>query len=288
MCRHLQLMHLPSFADRNTKSCPLGSWPISFYDQVTDTHFDYTSSLQNVTISDSRGLFMDGCKASSLYGVDDIVITDQDGYLLASLDGSSEATAGVFVSNNDFMKFDDCIEYPDNCLAFCPERCLRTVTYSVEQYWTEYLRLKVTGESYAMFHVQASLSFLLLLKLDLCFFAILDENGHVRYIPGNIEPGNPYEFSRAFRPRKFSASLPRGTYTAEFVDEEGNQVWPTFVEELWEATPDCPNSAGPLDVTLVKPPIDTSSCDELIRNGGQDEILEYEPWVHTDPGVAVG
>ena len=110
----------------------------------------------------------------------------------------------------------------------------------------------------------------------------------MRYIPGNIEPGNPYEFSRAFRPRKFSASLPRGTYTAEFVDEEGNQVWPTFVEELWEATPDCPNSAGPLDVTLVKPPIDTSSCDELIRNGGQDEILEYEPWVHTDPGVAVG
>ena len=144
---------MPVIADKNTKSCPLGSWPISFSDRITDTHFDYTSSLQNVTISDSRGLFMDGCKASSSYGVDDVVITDQDGYLLASLDGASfsEATAGVFVSNKDYMKFDDCIEYPDNCLAYCPGRCLRTVTYLVEQYGTENVKLKVTGEPGAMF-----------------------------------------------------------------------------------------------------------------------------------------
>ena len=135
---------------------------MSFSDQrITDTHFDYTSSLQNVTVSDSRGLFVDGCKASSSYGVDDIVITDQDGYLAASLDGTSflEAIPGAFVSNRDYMKFDDCIEYPDNCLAFCPGRCLRTLTYSVEQYGTENWKLKVTGELDASFQAPYRLNF---------------------------------------------------------------------------------------------------------------------------------
>ena len=49
-------------------------------------------------------------------------------------------------------------------------------------------------------------------------------------------------------------------------------------------------SATPLDVTILKPQIDVAShCNELIRNGGQNDILTTsEPWVHTDPGVGVG
>ena len=65
-------------------------------------------------------------------------------------------------------------------------------------------------------------------------------------------------------------------YKAEFVDPSGSIVWPTFVEEIWEATPDC-SMPGVVDITLSKPHID---CSELIRNGGQDEALTTsERWV---------
>jgi hypothetical protein len=106
--------------------------------------------MKNVTISDNRGIFIDGCTASSTYGVDDLVIADLNGHLAASIDGASldEATPGVFVSNTPHMIFEDCIEYPSNCLAFCPNICLRTVAYSVEQYGSENLRLLVTGKFY--------------------------------------------------------------------------------------------------------------------------------------------
>lgn len=216
-----------------------------------------------MTISDSRGLFIDGCQAAQSYGVDDLVITDQDGYLVASLNDASldEASGGVFVTNSEHMMLDDCIEYPDNCLAFCPNTCLRTVTYSVEQFGTEELKLLVT-----------------------------DKNGNSRLIPGKIQQTGYYEFSRPFNFRTFSASLPEGEYTAQFVDQNGNSIWPTYVEESWEASPDCPMSAGPLDIELLDVRIsDSSYCDEMIRNGGQEnELTTSEPWVHTDPGVSVG
>jgi hypothetical protein len=106
--------------------------------------------MENVTISDSRGLFIDGCKASSSYGVDDVVLTDRDGYFAASLDGAlfEEASAGVFVSSTAAMLFDGCIDYSANCMSYCPGICLRTVTYSIEQYGTENVMLVVTGASF--------------------------------------------------------------------------------------------------------------------------------------------
>lgn len=136
------------YLDKNTKSCLLGSRPISFFDIRTDSHFDYTSSVENVTIFDSRGLFIDACTALLKYGVDDIVINDLDGALASSMTGTSSTsqTSGVFVSNTDFMKFGDCIGYASNCLAYCPDLCLRTVTYTVEQFGTDGFKLIVTSE----------------------------------------------------------------------------------------------------------------------------------------------
>jgi hypothetical protein len=117
----------------------------------------------------------------------------------------------------------------------------------------------------------------------------LDDNDNSIEVTGKIQPGDYFQFSKSWTTRKFSVSLPSGSYTAQFVDEVGNQVWPTYVEELWEAEPDCSTSAGPLDITLSKTHIDISDCNELIRNGGQDGILTTsEPWAHTDPGLQVG
>lgn len=233
---------------------------------------------------------MNGCKALSSYGVDDIVISDKDGYLVASLNGASqeEASGGVWVTNSDHMKFDGCIEYPDNCMAFCPDICLRTVKYSVEQYGTEDLKLLVTGKS-AMYSGEQKLLNQLSTYYSSCMQSA-DGNGNSRSISGKIKQEDYFRFSRAFNFRTFSASLPEGEYTAQFIDQNGNRVWPIYVEESWESTPDCPMSAGPLDIKLLDLRIsDSSYCDEMIRNGGQDDVLTTsEPWVHTDPGVEVG
>jgi hypothetical protein len=111
------------------------------------------------------------------------------------------------------------------------------------------------------------------------------ENDASITVPGKMQPSNYFYFSWAYRARKFSASLPAGTFTAKFVDSAGNEVWPAYVEELWEAAPDCAMYAGPIDVTLLKPEV---ACNELIRNGGNGTLTTSEPWLHTDPGVEVG
>jgi hypothetical protein len=102
--------------------------------------------MENVTFVDSRGLLIDGCKASSSYGVDDIVITDIDGSFIKSIDTSLENETGTLISNN-LQTFGDCIEYSDNCMSYCPGVCLRTVKYEVEQFGTENYKLEVTGKS---------------------------------------------------------------------------------------------------------------------------------------------
>ena len=142
------LIHALCFADKNTNTCQKGSWPIAFSDIRTTSHFDYTSSIENISISDSRGLFIDGCGAASKYGVDDIVITDLDGSFISSLGSttSDNETFGVLVSNNARMMFGECFDYPSNCMAYCPGTCLRTVTFAVEQYGTENIKLEVTSE----------------------------------------------------------------------------------------------------------------------------------------------
>ena len=89
-------------------------------------------------------------------------------------------------------------------------------------------------------------------------------------------------FSSQGTMRKFSASLPAGAYTAEFLDDNDTQAWPTFVEETWEKEPDCPGSATPDSVTIVEPSFDPSICDEFVRNNPQGATLTTtEPWVHT-------
>lgn len=105
-------------------------------------------------------------------------------------------------------------------------------------------------------------------------------------ITGKMQSGDYKFFSHAYRPRVFSVSLPSGSYTAQFIDEDGSALWPTFVEEVWEASPNCDGAAAPGEITVVKPEVDALLCEELIRK----TLTTSEPWSHTDPGVelAVG
>jgi hypothetical protein len=101
-------------------------------------------------------------------------------------------------------------------------------------------------------------------------------------IPGTIQTINKSFFSDANAGRTFSASLPSGTYTAEFINQDGALAWPQYVEEKWNKPPDCSGYATVDSVTLIKPAIAEQQCVELVRNGGKDDnILTTEPWIHT-------
>ena len=101
-------------------------------------------------------------------------------------------------------------------------------------------------------------------------------------VPGIIRTINEAYFSEAYAGRRFAASLPAGSYTAEFLDENDNPVWPQYVEEYWQKVPDCTGYAEKEMVTIVPPDVEDGYCDELVRNGGQDGTLTLvEPWEHT-------
>lgn len=101
-------------------------------------------------------------------------------------------------------------------------------------------------------------------------------------VPGTILTINDAYFSDAYAGRRFSAALPAGIYTGEFVNEQGAQVWPQYVEETWQKPPDCTGFAAVDSITLLKPPINEQQCVDLIRNGGVDgNILTTQPWIST-------
>ena len=99
-------------------------------------------------------------------------------------------------------------------------------------------------------------------------------------VPSTIYTHSEAYFSDPSAGRKFYASLPAGTYTAEFVNENGDQVWPQYVEETWQKPPDCAGFAQVDSVTVLKPPISEEQCVELVRNGGINGNTTF-PWIST-------
>ncbi len=110
---------------------------------MRDKHFDYISSAQKVKITDSRGIILDGCQLSDEIGVKNLVITSVDG----SLDPTGNATSGSLVHDYDHVKqilgVGACSSL-GKCLAFCPNTCLRTFSFKVEQFGTENWKLRVS------------------------------------------------------------------------------------------------------------------------------------------------
>jgi hypothetical protein len=120
------------------------SQAIAISPDLRDKHFDYISSAQNVKISDSRGIVMDGCQVAASYGVKDIVITDMGG----SFDPSKNGTSGSLVHDYEHVKgilgVGACSSI-GKCLAFCPNACLRTFSLKVEQFGTDNWKLRVSA-----------------------------------------------------------------------------------------------------------------------------------------------
>ena len=226
--------------------------PIAFSSDKHDGQFDYVSSARNVNIVDSRNTKVNLCRIQDEVGVKTALITDMDG----SLDPSGQHTGGSLVSNFEHMTTltgVTCDVHEDQCMAYCPNVCLRTVMYKVEQFGTGNWTLRVTNTG----------------------------TGASTLMPGHVHVTHEEYVSDAYAGRRFSAALPAGTYEAEFLDETGNLVWPQYAEESWLAEPDCTGFATPAMITLIKPDLvpgggrklQEEACHELIRNGGQNSPI---------------
>jgi hypothetical protein len=135
------MQYLPLCFNIHLNTIP--SQAIAISSDLRDKHFDYISSAQKVKIVDSRGIIMDGCQVADELGVKDIVITSIDG----SLDPTGNATSGSLIHDYDHVKgilgVGACSSL-GKCLAFCPNACLRTVSFKVEQFGTENWKLRVS------------------------------------------------------------------------------------------------------------------------------------------------
>jgi len=235
---------------------------------VTDAHFDYLSSFRNVSISDSRSnYYINACLAQSV-GINDIVLTDIDGGIFNR--GNASGPYSIVSNTNAMTAFtssttSSCLLYPEVCLAYCASTCLRTVEYFVEQIGTRYWALQLIKDN---------------------------GDGVFDYSDNQIVVGGKFRYDgndtttidtmqHELNYRKFSVSLPMGSYRAQFLDETGTVSWPRFVIELWKSPPECNNYPSPKNVTLFEPPV--GDCSNLIENGNFENGSSY-PWHHRNDG----
>ena len=166
------------------------SYPIDFVRYTKNKHWDVLSSLKNVKINDSRGSYINGCTSASI-SVNDVLITDVDNGLNPDTSKTITGSSSIVSSKPWMTTFatGSCSEMSDQCLSYCENTCLRTLTLNID---------RDVSEGYTL-HLQNS-----------------DGSKSVE-VPGNLEVNNnPYWNNLSDKFRMFSISLPAGEYTAEF------------------------------------------------------------------------
>ena len=249
------------FDDFNQVSGCSGSAPLFFQDTRKDEHFDFPTYLTNVTVigGDENDLpyplrSVSACLAKSK-GIDDMLLTD----LTGSFDPdtpSSFGGVGSFVTDKVWMTAfagGPCVSYPDMCMSYCRDTCLRTVSFFTDDSGTKDWTMRVTergGQSRSV---------------------VVPNNYYNTY-------NNQNTLSSLYVMRRFSVSLPSGLFDVEFLDGGGNIAWPTFAEEFWTEAPPCAGHANPGDVTVIVPDPPAGFCDDLIRNGDLESGDLWHPW----------
>jgi hypothetical protein len=105
------------FADFDTSSDCRNSVAVELNSlDVRDAHFDYLSSLQNISIQDSLDFRVNACPAQNV-GINDIALADLDGSIFNRAIGSVPYSLVSNVNSLTSFATNDCILHPDTCIA---------------------------------------------------------------------------------------------------------------------------------------------------------------------------
>ena len=203
-------------------------------------------------------------------GIKDVYLTDLTSSLQEATSTSRSFSGSSTIVIDDsvisaFLPPEKCLVFTEQCLAYCKDTCLRTVTLQVDPTASDAIRLRVCN-------------------ID---GACIDVDGTFWYEEEDTEVETLIKNTRTDRLRYFSATLPKGSYVAEFLDTNGNVVWPTFVKEKYEDAL-CPTALEDGSVVVTVPPVREAECKHLIRNGdAETSDSDHEYWLHRHGGISV-
>mmetsp|Transcript_21199 Transcript_21199/g.58957 ORF Transcript_21199/g.58957 Transcript_21199/m.58957 type:complete len:491 (-) Transcript_21199:916-2388(-) len=223
--------------------------------EVRVQSWDYWTTLEGSKVEGSSEEYIANfCRAVKV-GIIDSYIIDKDSAFGNAFGSSIEGPSTIMTFTNTNKKMQSfveptlCHDYPENCFSYCENTCLRTVTLRVDPAWSEKNKLKICKKND---------------PLNRC------EVYHSWYNPDNSD-----------RFRIFSPALPAGSYFAQFLNEENENVWPRGLNITYE-TDMCNGLAlSDGDVELAIPEIDPKLCENLITNGDA-EASDSDPmsWVY--------
>ena len=228
--------------------------------------FDYFSVLVDVSVE--NGIIpVNLCEAKE-HNVTDIYLTDLRSNLQTSTSRSFIGSSTIISDDSwisTYLPLYQCKVFADQCLAYCEDTCLRTVTYRVDPTGSDTYKLRVCKAEGTCIEIDNT-------------FWYEEEDTEIETLMTN---------TRSDRLRYFSVTLPKGSYVAHFVDPNGSMVWPTFVEEEYEDAL-CPNALEDGSVNLVIPTVSASECKSLIRNGNAEASkANHTYWLHRHGGVTL-
>jgi len=262
----------------------IGSVGIDLDPESRDGHFDAYSYFEDLHFppGTASATKISLCKNEEVSGLKDVIFEDWTG----DLNPDETATGqGAVVSRNGTMDafIDGCVEMEGSCALYCPGGCYRGINFATSQA-VEYLDWKIEAilntdptkrmgfEGY--FDNQTRLDF------DDCEVNMVGEKFNCKLKEDHY---NNYIFQRR---RYFTATLPKGDYTLQFVDGQGNVGWPVFIEMQWEDNSTCPEAINDETITLNIPTPSEQECEQIIKNnGGEENFVNH--WMHAGGDVQI-
>jgi hypothetical protein len=209
-------------------------------------------------------------RAAAAIGIVDIVLTDQDSSMKPP-GSSAVGTSSIISSSSQMTAFIDatarCHDFSQFGYLYCCQTCFRTFTFGTSPSGTETMVLRVSDKT------NPSKKF--------------DFPGMYYYETQMADGATPEQRNSWFKKlRYFAPALPAGSYNAEFIDSQnGQRVWPTFVETTFEKAM-CSTALAPAAVQLLVPSPTQNACQQLIRNGDMAASQSSYPyWLHFDSGI---
>ena len=232
---------------------------VSFLLQTQVPLFDYYTTFKELTFEDnfSKINFCDANdrEINTFY-------TDLDGSLHPYLEKVRTDPATIMGNVPALTQFVDqrrCVEDKEGCSLYCVNTCFRGVLYMVDPSGTEDWKLRVCEE---------------------------DNPNSCVYFPGHVRAGQTNQSAQ--RDRMFFAYLPKGRYTSVFVNPDGKEDWPSYVQTRFQDDQVCPSALEEEDVRLIEPEVQLESCDQLIRNQDFEESQhDPAPWLQRHGGIHV-